>query len=73
MRGADTFTESMFTMRHLHDFVPADHHLRVIRMMVNAALANMNELFAQLYAADIKSGRPSVAPEKLLRAIASAA
>jgi transposase len=68
MRGADTFTESLFTMRHLDDFVPADHPLRVIRMMVNKALASMNELFAQMYAADIKGGRPSIAPEKLLRA-----
>ena len=34
MRGADTFTESLFTMRHLDDFVPADHPLRVIRVMV---------------------------------------
>ena len=69
MRGADTFTESLFTMRHLDDFVPADHPLRVIRVMVNKALANMDELFAQMYAADIKGGRPSIAPEKLLRAM----
>jgi transposase len=66
MRGADTFTESLFTMRHLDDFVPADHPLRVIRVMVNKALSNMDELFAQMYAADIKGGRPSIAPEKLL-------
>ncbi len=38
MRGADTFTESLFTMRHLDDFVPANHPLRPIRVMVNAAL-----------------------------------
>ena len=69
MRGADTFTESLFTMRHLDDFVPADHPLRVIRVMVNKALANMDELFARMYAADIKGGRPSIAPEKLLRAM----
>ena len=69
MRGADTFTESLFTMRHLDDFVPADHPLRVIRVMVNKALANMDGLFAQMYAADIKGGRPSIAPEKLLRAM----
>ena len=69
MRGADTFTESLFTMRHLDDFVPADHPLRVIRVMVNTALANMDELFARMYAADIKGGRPSIAPEKLLRAM----
>lgn len=69
MRGADTFTESLFTMRRLDDFVPADHPLRVIREMVNKALANMDGLFTQMYAADIKGGRPSIAPEKLLRAM----
>ena len=62
MRGADTFTESLFTMRHLDDFVPADHPLRVIRVMVNKALEKMDDLFAQMYAADIKGGRPSMPP-----------
>ena len=38
MRGADTFTQSLFTMRHLDDFVPESHPLRPIRVMVNAAL-----------------------------------
>ena len=38
MRGADTFTERLFTMRHLEDFVPADHPLRPIRAMVNETL-----------------------------------
>ncbi len=69
MRGADTFTESLFTMRHFDGFVPADHPLRVIRVMVNKALANMDELFARMYAADIKGGRPSITPEKLRYAI----
>ena len=69
MHGPDTFTESLFTMRHLDDFVPADHPLRAIRGMVNKALAHMDALFAQMYAADIKGGRPSIAPEKLLRAM----
>ena len=69
MRGADTFTESLFTMRKLEEFVPADHPLRAIRKMANAALEKMNSLFAGMYEADIKGGRPSVAPEKLLRAM----
>jgi transposase len=69
MRGADTFTESLFTMRKLEEFVPADHPLRAIRKMANAALEKMNVLFAGMYEADIKGGRPSVAPEKLLRAM----
>ena len=69
MRGADTFTESLFTMRRLEDFVPADHPLRPIRAMVNQALRKMDGLFAGMYEADIKGGRPSIAPEKLLRAM----
>ena len=67
MRGADTFTESLFTMRHLEDFVPSDHPLRPIRQMVNEALVKMNALFAGMYEADVKSGRPNIAPDKLLR------
>ena len=69
MRGADTFTESLFTMRRLEDFVPADHPLRAIRELVNEALVKMDELFSKMYEADIKGGRPSIAPEKLLRAM----
>lgn len=59
MRGADTFTESLFTMRQLEDFVPADHPLRAIRLMVNAALVKVDVLFSKMYEADIKGGRPS--------------
>jgi transposase len=69
MRGADTFTESLFTLRKLEDFVPAEHPLRPIRQMVNAALVKMDGLFSGMYEADIKGGRPSIAPEKLLRAM----
>ena len=69
MRGADTFTESPFTLHRLEDFVPADHPLRPIRQMVNAALGKMDALFAGMYEADVKGGRPSIAPEKLLRAM----
>ena len=56
-------------MRHLEDFVPADHPLRPIRQVVNEALANMDDLFCGMYEADIKGGRPSIAGEKLLRAM----
>ena len=69
MRGADTFTESLFTLRKLEDFVPAEHPLRPIRQMVNAALVKMDGWFSGMYEADIKGGRPSIAPEKLLRAM----
>ena len=69
MRGADTFTESLFTMRRLDDFVPESHPLRPVRRMVNLALKNLEPLLTSMYAADIKGGRPSIAPEKLLRAM----
>ena len=54
MREADTFTESLFTMQKLEDFVLADHPLRPIRQMVNAALVKMDVLFSRMYEADIK-------------------
>jgi hypothetical protein len=38
MRGSDTFTESLFSIKKLDDFVPASHPLRTIRAMVNDAL-----------------------------------
>ena len=69
MRGADTFTESLFTMRRLDDFVLEHHRLRPVRRMVNLALKNLEPLLTSMYAADIKGGRPGTAPEKLLRAM----
>ena len=41
MRGSDSYTEGLFTMRRLDDFVPANHPLRRIRIMVNEALSKM--------------------------------
>ncbi|MFP3534396.1 transposase, partial [Burkholderia sp. SIMBA_042] len=50
-------------------FVPKSHPLRSIRVMANEALVKMDRLFAGMYEADLKGGRPSIAPEKLLRAM----
>ena len=69
MRGADVLQESLFTVRKLDDFVPASHPLRPIRGRVNQALERLDGLFARMYADDAKGGRPSIAPEKLLRAM----
>ena len=44
MRGADTFTESPFTLHRLEDFVPAERPLRPIRQMVNKALEKRDVL-----------------------------
>jgi hypothetical protein len=49
MRGADTFTEGLFTLRQLEDFIPAGHPQRAIRQMVNAALVQMDALFCGMY------------------------
>jgi len=46
--------------------LPADHPLRLIRGVVNAALERLSPAFAKLYSA---YGRASIAPEKLLRAL----
>ena len=44
--------------------IPADHPLRPIREMTDEVLRHLSPRFARLYA---KTGRPSIAPEKLLR------
>jgi transposase len=66
MRGTDTQQSSMFSYVSPEDRVPAKHPLRPIRSMVDAALKNLSPVFAALYSA---MGRPSIAPEKLLRAL----
>ena len=69
MRGADSYSESLFTTVKLEEFVPPNHPLRPIRGWINEALARMDEKFSAMYEADIKGGRPSIAPEKLMRAM----
>lgn len=69
MRGSDGYSEQLFTQIRLEEFVPPTHPLRPIRQWVNEVLASMNERFNAMYEADIKGGRPSIAPEKLLRAM----
>lgn len=69
MRGADSYTENLFSSVKLDDFVPANHPLRPIRTWINEALAGMDGKFSTMYEADIKGGRPSIAPEKLMRAM----
>ena len=69
MRGADSYNEALFSTIRLEDFVPAEHPLRPIRAWVNDALGKMGGRFAAMYAADVKGGRPSIAPEKLIRAM----
>jgi len=66
MRGADLKQEAMFSYVSSEQRVPADHPLRPIREMVDRALQEMSPRLARLYA---QVGRPSIAPERLLRAL----
>jgi transposase len=66
MRGSDTRTGELFSYVDLEDRVPAKHPLRVIRRIVNDVLIALDAEFEKIYAA---TGRPSIAPERLLRAL----
>jgi transposase len=65
MRGDEQLQSGLVVMTTLEDVVPADHPLRAIRTLVDTALAEMKPTLDALYA---RSGRPSIAPEYLLRA-----
>lgn len=66
MRGDDQQQSGMFSYVSLEERVPRDHPLRAIRKCVDEVLRAMANDFANLYA---KTGRPSVPPERLLRAV----
>src|SRR6201988_1749668 len=66
MRGGDFRTEALFSCLSVEARVPLDHPLRAIQKIVDAALGALTGEFERLYA---RLGRPSIAPEKLLRAL----
>src|ERR1700683_172961 len=66
MRGKDTQQSAMFSYVSPEERVPSDHPLRPIRTMVDVVLKGLSRSFGRLY---IDWGRPSIAPEKLLRAL----
>ena len=65
MRGSDERSSELFSYVDLEDRIAAKHPLRLIRTIVNEVLTTLNAEFAALYAG---GGRPSIAPERLLRA-----
>jgi transposase len=65
MRGADQSQSAMFSYLSPETRVRREHPLRAIRVMVDRALGEMSPLFDQMYS---ELGRPSIPPEKLLRA-----
>ena len=66
MRGSDEQPGYLFSYISAEARVPQDHPLRPLRLVVDAALRRLSPRFEQLY---VRWGRPSIAPEKLLRAL----
>lgn len=66
MRGADDQPRAMFSYVSLEERVPPDHPLRAIRRITDRALEQLSPRFGSLY---IHFGRPSIPPERLLRAL----
>jgi transposase len=65
MRGTDETSGSLFSYVDIEARIPARHPLRQIRRVVNDALASLDAEFEKLYAPE---GRPSIPPERLIRA-----
>ena len=66
MRGWDVRSDALFSYVSCEARVPKDHPLRPIRQIVDKGLATLSPEFEKLYA---KLGRPSIPPERLLRAL----
>ena len=66
MRGDDRQQQEMWSYISAEERVPQDHPLRVMRTIVNSVLRDLSPLFERLYSS---TGRPSIAPERLLRAL----
>src|ERR1035438_508717 len=66
MRGDDVFQDELFSYGGLGERVPTKHPLRRMREFADLALGKMSSEFEGLYS---KIGRPSIAPEQLLRAL----
>jgi transposase len=66
MRGDDRQDTKLFSYISPEDRVPVDHPLRPIRGMIDRALEELSPLFEKMYS---RVGRPSIPPEKLLRAL----
>lgn len=66
MRGSDHPQTAMFSYVSIEDRIPADHPLRAIQALVNPILAELSPRFQSMYST---MGRPSIPPERLLRAL----
>jgi transposase len=66
MRGDERIEDGMFSYVSLEQRVPSDHPLRAVRKLTDAVLRTLSPEFDRLYA---DSGRPSIAPKYILRAL----
>ena len=66
MRGDERVQDGMFSYVSLEQRVPQDHPLRQVRRLTDVVLRSLSQQFDDLYAG---SGRPSIAPEYILRAL----
>lgn len=66
MRGVDRKQQSLFSYISIEDRIAADHPLRRMKHLTDTVLATMSQQFDEIYA---EGGRPSIAPERLLRAL----
>ena len=66
MRGDDERSEGFFSYVRLETRIPAGHPMRAIRELVDRALLELSPAFDRVYA---REGRPSIPPERLLRAL----
>jgi transposase len=66
MRGSDARSGELFSYVALEKRMPEKHPLRLVRVVANDVLAALDGDFTKVYA---DTGRPSIAPERLLRAL----
>ena len=66
MRGDDQPQTALFSYVSIEDRIPADHPLRTIQALVNPVLTALSPRFQTMYST---MGRPSIPPERLLRAL----
>src|SRR5574338_31193 len=66
MRGIDRKQQSPFSYVSIEERIAADHPLRRMKQLTDTVLATMSQQFDEIYA---EGGRPSIAPERLLRAL----
>lgn len=66
MRSTDTKQQVFFSFKSIEDRIPQDHPIRPLKKLVDQALDKLSQDFDRLYS---KTGRPSIPPEQLLRAL----